>query len=120
MLESLNDYDWKNAFAEAGSPIVVKFANPVPTESFIREDVVEIIATADGENDGPNWLGVFLLKDGRYAMVDAGCDYTGWDCQAWGTAEVCGTLDEMIRWGLSNEQRKRLNLELKEASPDAQ
>jgi hypothetical protein len=122
MLERLNDYNWKEAFGAAGKdlytelgrqgckPVVVQFAKPVSTEPFDREDVAEIIAIDDGENDGPNWIGVFRLKDGRYALIDAGCDYTGWGCREWGVAEVCGTLHEMVRWGLSNEQRKRLGL----------
>ncbi|SFA91025.1 hypothetical protein SAMN05216312_102183 [Cohnella sp. OV330] len=123
MLEQLDDYSWREAFGYAGKeqgtfatyqgiePVkVVQFAAPVSTEPFDREDVAEIIAMSDGENDGPNWIGIFKLKDGRYASIDAGCDYTGWDCQACGYAEVCGTLEEMIKWGLSDEQRKRLGL----------
>ena len=50
----------------------------VDTSSFTREDVDMIIGMVDGENDGPDWVGVFLLKDGRYASIRAGCDYTGW------------------------------------------
>jgi hypothetical protein len=119
MLDRLNDYNWKEAFGAAGKeqgtelnemPVVVQFAEPVSTEPFDREDVVEIIAISDGENDGENWLGVFKLKDGRYAMIDAGCDYTGWGCREWGTAEVAGTLHEMVRFGLSDQQRRRLGL----------
>ncbi len=43
------------------------------------KDVVEVIAAAEGENDGPNWLAVVRMADGRFAKVFAGCDYTGWD-----------------------------------------
>jgi hypothetical protein len=123
LLPELDDYDWREAFGAAGKekdtvlngvPVCVKFANPVSVEPFEREDVQEIIAMSDGENDGENWVGVFKLKDGRFALIDAGCDYTGWGCQEWGNAEVCGTLEEMIRFGLTNEQRKRLNLYPKE------
>ncbi|CAM3878011.1 hypothetical protein COLU111180_12130 [Cohnella lubricantis] len=117
--ERLRDYNWKEAFGAAGkevgtelngNPVVVQFAQAVSTEPFDRADVAEIMAIDDGENDGLNWIGVFLLKDGRYALIDAGCDYTGWGCQEWGEAAVCGTLAEMVRWGLSDEQRKRLKL----------
>lgn len=121
MLDRLNEYDWKEAFGAAGKekdtalnelPVCVQFAEPVSTEPFDREDVAEIIAISDGEKDSENWLGVFRLKDGRYAMIDAGCDYTGWGCREWGTAEVCRTLNEMIRYGLSDGQRRRLGLYL--------
>lgn len=121
MLERLDDYDWKEAFGAAGKeigtqlngvPVVVQFTAPVPTTPFSREDVQEIIAISDGENDGSNWLGVFKLNDGRYAVIDSGCDYTGWGCQEWGSAEVAGSLSDIIRFGLSNEQRSRLGLTL--------
>ena len=46
---------------------------------FTREDVVEVLAIDDGENDEADWVGMFALADGRYAYVEAGCDYTGWD-----------------------------------------
>ncbi|MGG3504718.1 hypothetical protein ABES58_04455 [Paenibacillus lautus] len=123
ILNELDDYDWKEAFGAAGkeegtqlngSPTVVQFAKPVSTTPFSRADVEEIIAMSPGENDGPNWIGVFRLKDGRYASIDSGCDYTGWGCQEWGAAEVCGTLYEMVKFGLSNEQRKRLSLFISE------
>ncbi|MDQ0494031.1 hypothetical protein [Paenibacillus brasilensis] len=130
MLERLDVYDWKEAFGYAGkekgtnanyqglNPItVVQFAKPVPTTPFDREDVEEIIAMSEGENDGPNWIGVFKLQDGRYATIDAGCDYTGWDCRADGFVEVAGSLDEIIKYGLSNEQRNRLGLFQGEDTP---
>lgn len=124
LLARLDDYDWKEAFGAAGKeigtelngqPVVIQFAEPVSTVPFDREDVEEIIAISDGENDGENWLGVFKLKDGRFAVIDAGCDYTGWGCREWGTAEVAGSLEEVIRLRLSNDQRKRLGLFLGEA-----
>ncbi|MCY9592339.1 hypothetical protein PC41400_15050 [Paenibacillus chitinolyticus] len=114
MLEEINTYDWKEAFGYANSVFTVHFAKPVSTRPFSREDVVEIIAMDDGENDTSNWIGIFKLKDGRYAIIDAGCDYTGWDCQAWGSAEVTGSLEEAIRFGLDNSQRNRLNLRINE------
>lgn len=107
----LDDYDWQQAFFFASPDAVVD--DNVSTESFGIDDVDEIIAAEEGENDGDSWLGVFKLKDGRYAMLDAWCDYTGWDCQSGGTSRVASSLDSLIRFGLTNEQRDRLNLEVK-------
>ena len=56
--------DWGNVFAYA--------------DEFTRDDVVKIIAMEEGTNDEEDWLGLFELKDGSYASVAAGCDYTGW------------------------------------------
>ena len=86
MLEQLDDYDWEKVFEAAGqcgsdnpgTPSAVE-GDSCATDLFTRDDVAEIIAMEDGENDELSWTGVFLLKDGRFAHCDGGCDYTGWD-----------------------------------------
>jgi hypothetical protein len=60
------DYDWWAAFG---------FARP----QFAMEDVVEVVALDAGDNDGPPWVGIFLLASGKYGGLNAWCDYTGWD-----------------------------------------
>ncbi len=65
MLALLDTYDWRMAFSFA--------------DDFTREDVVAIIAHDDGEQDESDWLGLFVLRNGRFAALSAGCDYTGWD-----------------------------------------
>ena len=97
-LQELNeDYNWDNAFGYA---------------PFSREDVAEIIAYEEGQNDGDSWVGVFKLKDGRFGYVDAWCDYTGWDCQAGGDGEVSDTLEHLVRFELTSKNRRRLKMEL--------
>lgn len=80
--------------------------------SWKPEDVVEILAMNEGENDGANWLMVVKLNDGRYSFLSAGCDYTGWDCQAGGSSCEKDTLDELIRFGMGQEDRDRLGYTL--------
>lgn len=46
---------------------------------FERRDVKRVIAAAEGENDGPNWIALMELWDGRFAYLEGGCDYTGFD-----------------------------------------
>ena len=89
MIQRLDDFNWKEAFAYATGERTgdgADFAAPSPvrdatctTGPFEREDVTCIVAIDDGENDGPEWIGVFALRDGRFAVLRAGCDYTGWD-----------------------------------------
>lgn len=88
MLKELDDDDWACVFAYAGESDGHSYGSAnidraegdaeVSVEPFTREDVAEIIAMDDGCNDGPDWIGVFRLNDGRFAFVSAGCDYTGW------------------------------------------
>lgn len=78
-LAKIDDYDWKHIFEEyASSPEPVQGDDAVSLDSFAREDVAEVLASDDGENEGPNWIAVVRLKDGRFAALSAGCDYTGW------------------------------------------
>ena len=88
MLPELDNYDWGEVFkyaqpktCEAGhehGPITVITEENLKAEPFTREDVSEIIAIVDGVNDELSWVGVFRLKDSRYACIRAWCDYTGW------------------------------------------
>lgn len=88
MLKQLNDYDWQEAFGDGsdcqpriGLTITLRdnenehLLEPKPT----RKDVDKIFHIEDGERDESDWIGVFLMKDGRYVAVESWCDYTGWD-----------------------------------------
>ncbi len=127
--EFKSDYDWRCAFNEArgsgytwdddapkppGDPKFPRASNGYTGSraSFDIGDVAEIIATSDGENDTRDWVGAFRLNDWRFLMVRAGCDYTGWDCQASGDSEVADSLENLIRWSMNDEERVRLGFVL--------
>lgn len=97
-LKMLDDYDWREAFCYA--------------KGFGTEDVVEIIDFRGGENDEANWIMYGRLKDGRYFGLSAGCDYTGWDCQASGDSVIKDTLPELLRFGLGDDERDRYGIVL--------
>jgi hypothetical protein len=87
--------DWREAFAYAGEQKYGEddygcYGQPnlrmasdhlpaVPLTPFARRDVARVVAQQDGENDGPDWVCVGELRDGRFFALRAGCDYTGWD-----------------------------------------
>lgn len=97
LAEMRESYDWQEAF---------KYA------SFTMDEVESVVASSEGENDGQNWLAVFNLKDGRFAYLEAGCDYTGWDCQADGQSWVRDNLEDLRRWDMPKTSRLRLNMAL--------
>lgn len=97
ILAILNEYDWREAMEYC---------------DWITSDVAEIIAMDEGENEGANWIMVVRLKDGRFGFLSAGCDYTGWDCRAGGNSDTRNTLDDLIRWGMGQDDRARLGLAL--------
>lgn len=76
--KEFHTYDWREVFSFCSSP------DPIPGyqgshAGFSMFDVQDVIASSEGENDGSNWLAAVKLKDGRFAFVSAGCDYTGFD-----------------------------------------
>ena len=97
-LSLLAEYDWREAFSYA--------------KGFGTDDVSEIIDYKQGENDGLNWIMYGRLKDGRYFALSAGCDYTGWDCQAGGDSEIKATLPELLRFGMGDDERDRYGIVL--------
>jgi hypothetical protein len=55
---------------------------------FNVEDIANIHAEVPGHNDEDEWYWIIELKDGRFLLTSAGCDYTGWDCQSGGSSTV--------------------------------
>lgn len=113
----IRGYDWHHVFECVGSAEGNSYNTPsvsvcqgssAKPDEFNRSDVKQVIAVADGEHDGPDWIGVFLLKDGRFAFVRAGCDYTGWDCQSGGAGWVSHSLENLVKFGLGVDEYERL------------
>jgi hypothetical protein len=61
-----------------------------------------------------NWKGstdavsytVALLKDGRYGLLSESEDYTGHGCQCSAAAGVYGSLDELLRLGVDDDDAR--------------
>lgn len=115
MIERLDSYDWREAFAYAKPTRVI--GATCSDAPFRREDVREILAAREGENDELPWIGIFRLTDGRFVYLEAGCDFTGWDCQADGFAQVGDTLEQLVRFGVGQQSRRRLGCPLPEDPP---
>lgn len=107
--EMKDDYDWKEAFSYATN---IRTATGCEASPFGIDDVDQIINFSTGENDGPSWIMVGKLKDGRFFFLSAGCDYTGWDCQAGGDAQVADTLENLHRFGMDEDGRERFGIKL--------
>lgn len=115
--------NWEECFAFSSGETVTRHNGlpsscgepPVSEAPFKRSDVAVVEALHDTtarDWDGWSGVGVFLLKDGRWACIEAGCDYTGWDCQSGGSSRVAATRENIIRFGLTVEQRAQLGLSL--------
>lgn len=105
--EMKKSHDWKNAFEYANNPSHAGIEDKAQPH-FTIEDVAVIFAIITCENDENNWIIFGQLQDYRYFFLTAGCDYTGWDCQAWGEACVADELEVLWSLGLGDEDRRRL------------
>lgn len=119
--ERIRGYDWECAFQCCGPSeedsgcynapkVSAALGEECDATPFGRADVARVIATSDGENDEANWIGLFKLRDGRYAFLSAGCDYTGWDCRSGGSAIVSRSLALLARSAIAAEERARLGI----------
>lgn len=116
--EFKNNYDWQHAFGEAltgGYTPMRDEYEELRDEKHPIEFVTHVYAADEGENDGPQWLAVvgWSGPQGPFAVMRAGCDYTGWDCQAGGVIEFFPTLAESVnKLALTREEQQRLAADL--------
>ncbi len=113
----IDDSDWEHIFENYTCPTHVRRRQVMPvagndTGGYRRADVATVIAIEDGANDEAEWVGVFLMTDGKYLVVRAGCDYTGWGCQEGGSSDVADDLADAVALGLTEGERARLASQL--------
>ncbi len=105
--EFSKSYDWQCAVNESS-----RGPDPVPGYAgnckWGMDDIESIPYSSEGENDGLDWIAVLYLKDERYVFMSAGCDYTGWDCQAGGRSLVSDDVGKLIDLGITLEEKERL------------
>lgn len=106
----IDTFDWEHIFSYYTRPTHVR-KRAKARGMYSREHVASVVAIEDGENDGAEWIGLFKMTDGRWLVVRAGCDYTGWGCQEGGSSDVADTKREAIAFGLTAEERRRLKLD---------
>lgn len=106
-MNPLSGSDWEEVFKYAASPNRVMGAT-CEESGFSIEDVETVLFTLDGDNDGPDWVCAGQLKDGRWFVISAGCDYTGWGCQEGGDSWVADDLEQLEQFGYTHDIRSRL------------
>ena len=75
------------------------------TKPFKIEDVICVIASVEGDNNGSDWVMVGQLYDGRYFKISAGCAY-----QEGGNPVVSDSFYALVDLGISDEERDRLEI----------
>lgn len=94
-------------------------ATPIPGDEIFREEHYEDFTdfpkiidhyfwVQEGENDGKPWKCLVKIDDGvagsgTYAYFEAGCDYTGFDCQGWMKAWVSHYYHTLVKFVMDEE-----------------
>lgn len=101
------DYDWKEAFyfTKLEPALPNNECEKLAIGNYSQNDVEYVYMLYNGCNDEENWIGIFRLKDSRLVALSAGCDYTGWDCQAGGKSVAATSLNELWYYGLDAKER---------------
>jgi hypothetical protein len=92
LLEMHPDIGWEYGFAEAGLSATDVLV--IRGLSWSRGDYAEQDLHCYG-----------TLKDGRWFILSAGCDTTGWDCQAGGEYRTADSYDDLVRLQMTSEER---------------
>lgn len=74
-------------------------------DGFTVEDIKQVLAVWEGENDGDDWRWIFTLNNGRFVFLQGGCDYTGWDCQSSANSVIVDTIAEVFEQARDNSKR---------------
>lgn len=114
--------DWREAFRFAAAPHlacphVAGHADPahpciagISLARFDQDDVARVLYLGEGRPPRVAWLGVFALRDGRFAALRATACGGGWTCHPQGDAHVARTLEDLLAHGLSAAERERIGL----------
>jgi hypothetical protein len=92
------------SFATKPGPEIISSLAPVHwwiSEWAHNEISFALLASTSWKSNLPN-----------YVFIEGGCDYTGWGCQSGASLIASDDMDDLIRWGLGAEDRRRWNLVL--------
>lgn len=76
--EFKKDFNWRCAFYEA---VNHEYSWDCDVSPHPIDNVTEVHYESYGKNEGPDWVAVVSWsgEEGPFAVMSAGCDYTGWD-----------------------------------------
>jgi hypothetical protein len=97
LLRGEDSYTWEAAFSEAK----------------LKPDDIATVAGAyieDGYYAETTVFAYGQLHDGRWFFMEAGCDTTGWDCQAGGSHETAPSYEQLVAMVMTQEQRAALGV----------
>lgn len=107
------DYPIGAFFTKEGSwsyePILDEEESEVPVKVMLDYNQFEkVYYFRPGENDSINWTFLVKHKNGYFIFFDAGCDYTGFDCQGGGSITYSLDGEKMWSLGLTDDMKSNI------------
>jgi hypothetical protein len=106
-------FDWESVFNYGVNPETIPGDTKTHQGRINPKDIVIIFHSYEGVNDQEDWIAIGKLLDGRFFCIRAGCDYTGWGRQERGSSQVASSYEDIITYGLSDDERATLGINLK-------
>lgn len=117
-------YDFTEAISTA-SPVAPATPGASAGNPVAPGDVAEVTDWYVTYNGGPPYvagsgdtgteltlIAILRLKDGRWAALQGWNDYTGWGCQDGAEMKVGESREQVVRFGLDDDGRRKLGLSL--------
>lgn len=90
-------------------PVLGETPTTIPKKDMMDyKQFAKVYYARPGANDEENWTFLVKHKNGYYIFFDAGCDYTGFDCQGGGTITYSRDAKQMWSFGLTQDMRNTL------------
>lgn len=103
-----NEGEWKVSSTVGSNITIDDYEKFFDTNNYLEVYYCSSNCETEWSNDN-QWKFVAKSVDGAYVMFDAGCVYSGFDCQGGGELEVCyGSWEHFYKYGLTDEFRRLL------------
>lgn len=90
----LRAVNW-NDIVELGHAMEAAGVEPI----FVKEVCTAVVVAGPEGYAEVDVVGIVKMDNGQYVAFEAGCDTTGWDCQADGSMSAgCATYEEALAW----------------------
>lgn len=103
-------YDEEKKYNEKGIDSDLYYCLEYNAQPFNIDDIEKVLAVFEGANDEKDWRWVIKLTkeaakkfENKFAYLQGGCDYTGWDCQSSADSRFCKTALKAAEYAKSSE-----------------
>lgn len=111
-IETANPVSSTTPGAPVGNPITPADVAEVTDWYVTYHEGPPYIAGSGDTGSELTLIAILRLHDGRWVALQGWNDYTGWGCQDGAEMKVGGSREQVVRFGLDDDGRRKLGLSL--------